>query len=369
MSKIHKHFYFIIFFVFLISVSLFTAVMAIHGLNPGKTLTNWIYAFTFLTPIIFIISSFWYRYYDSIIARTLYIVSAYVGGVFIYWFFSSVVMSLFFITSSVSGITNFFEISLFLYILATLLSILGYYQSLKIKVTKYYVSTPSQYPSLVGKKFVMIADTHLGPINQEVFARKVFKKILEINPSAVLFPGDMFDSECYADVENIKKEIRTLTSKVPVFFTPGNHEQYGPFIHFLEIASEGGMTVLVDESVRFMGVPIFGLNFRQTKRMDEITKLINESISPEHPAIVLNHEPVFHDLFVKAGAFLVVSGHTHNGQFWPGVHLVKSFFYGKFTYGLRKIEGLTSITTSGVGTFGSPMRTFNTPEIVEIEFQ
>jgi predicted MPP superfamily phosphohydrolase len=136
----------------------------------------------------------------------------------------------------------------------------------------------------------------------------------------------------------------------------------------MQIAQEGGMTVLIDETVRFLGVPIFGINFRQNKKMDEIEKLINESISPEHPSIVLNHEPVFHNLLSKAGAFLVVSGHTHNGQFWPG-NILTRLFYGKYTYGINILGDLTSITTSGVGTWGPPIRTFNTPEIVLIEFK
>ena len=213
-----------------------------------------------------------------------------------------------------------------------------------------------------------MADMHLGPVNQEKFARRIFRKIINEKSDAVLFPGDMFDSECYGDVENIRKEIKVLTDAVPVFFSPGNHEQYGPFNHFIQIASDGGMTVLIDEKINFLGVPIFALNFRQTKRMDEIEKLINENISPENPAIVLNHEPVFHDLLSKAGAFLVVSGHTHNGQFWPGNYITDFFFYKKFTYGLQNYGGLSSITTSGIGTYGPAIRTFNTPEIVIINF-
>ena len=65
-----------------------------------------------------------------------------------------------------------------------------------------------------------------------------------------------------------------MTSVVPTFFTAGNHEQYGPFNHFMQIAGEGGMTVLIDETVRFMGVPIFGLNYRQSKDMDEVEKVM-----------------------------------------------------------------------------------------------
>jgi len=82
---------------------------------------------------------------------------------------------------------------------------------------------------------------------------------------------------------------------------------------------------------------------------------------------VLNHEPVFQELLKQSGAFLVVSGHVHNGQFWPGTYVARPF-YGKYTYGLQKLGDFTSITTGGAGTYGPPMRTFNTPEIVTILF-
>ena len=340
----------------------------IFGLKTSLVLTYWIMGFVLITPVLFVLAAYIYRYFDSILARILYVVSSYMGGIFLNWFFASIIMALVFALSYFIVDSYIFQISVFLYSVATALAFIGFYQSFKLKVIKYSVSTPKQYKDIIGKNFVLVADTHLGPIHQEFFARRLFRKIIDQNPTAVLFSGDMFDSELYKDVDKIKKEIKNLTSKMPVFFTPGNHEQYGPYNHFIEIITDGGMTVLSDEAIRFLGVPIFGLNFKQIKKMDEIEKLINSSIFKEHPSIVLNHEPVFHDLLEKAGAFLVVSGHTHNGQFWPG-NYIANLFYGKYTYGLQKLRGLTSITTGGAGTFGSPIRTFNRPEIVVIEFE
>ena len=368
MTKIHKHFFFLTFFIFLFSIASFTAWVIIYSLHLSGEFKYVIIGLTLGAPILFIFAEVLYRYYDNLFTRSIYLISSYVGGLFVYWFVASVVLSIAYIFSAHIKIEYLYTLSLFLYSLGTLFFVSGILQALRIKVVNYKISPPTQYPHLVGKKFVLVADTHLGPINQEIFVRRVFKKILNQKPDAVLFSGDMFDSECYSDVESLKKEIKFITSQVPVFFTPGNHEQYGPFEHFMQIAEEGGMTVLIDEAVRFLNVPIFGLNFRQTKKMDEVEKVINENISIGHPSIVLNHEPVFHSLLSKAGAFLVVSGHTHNGQFWPGKYL-SHMVYKKFNYGLQTFSDMNSITTSGVGTFGPPMRTFNTPEIVVIEFK
>lgn len=368
MVKFHRHFFFLTFFFFLFSVALFTAWTIVLSLNLGGLVSIAIFCLSFLTPVLFVFSEILYRHFDNLFTRTVYLLSSYIGGMFLYWFIASIFLSVIFVFCMYFKITFSFMIPFWLYLLATLFFFIGLLQSFRVKITRYEVNFPDKYASLAGKKFALIADTHFGPVNQEIFARRIFKKIINQKPDAILFPGDMFDSECYKDNDSLIKEIKILTSKIPVFFTPGNHEQYGPFNHFMQIAYGGGMTVLVDESIRFLGVPVFGINFKQNKNMDEIKKLINENISIENPAIVLSHEPVLHDLFSKAGAFLVVSGHTHNGQFWPG-NLLTKFFYGKFTYGLRKVGNLTSITTSGIGTFGPPIRTFNTPEIVVIEFK
>lgn len=64
----------------------------------------------------------------------------------------------------------------------------------------------------------------------------------------------------------------------------------------------------------------------------------------------------------------MVSGHTHRGQFWPLNYIVKAI-YGKYIYGMNVDDTLTTLTTSGVGTAGPPMRLFNSPEIVVINFQ
>lgn len=364
LKTIHKQFFYPIFFLFYLFIGLFTASSMIVGLQLNGFLKYFLIFIEILAPILFVVSSVFYRYFDNLIVRVLYIIGAYVEAVTAYWFLSSLVLSIF---SYYINNPYLHNISLFLYLFSTIMFVIGIIESFKIRIKKYTVKIPSQYPSLLNKKFILIADSHFGPVNQEIFARRIFKKIINLKPDAVLFPGDMFDSECYGDVEKLKKEIKVLTSIAPVFFTPGNHEQYGPFNHFMDIATDGGMTVLIDESVRLFGVPIFGINYKQNKKMGEIESLIKNSISSEYPSIVLNHEPVFHDLLSKAGAFLVVSGHTHNGQFWPGKYFTK-FVYGKYSYGIEESNGLVSITTSGVGTFGPPMRTFNRPEIIVIDF-
>ena len=68
-----------------------------------------------------------------------------------------------------------------------------------------------------------------------------------------------------------------------------------------------------------------------------------------------------------AGADMILSGHTHNGQIFPGnlyVNLVNENGYGHKT-----LYGMETFVTSGVGTFGPPMRTGTSSEIMIIDVQ
>jgi predicted MPP superfamily phosphohydrolase len=67
---------------------------------------------------------------------------------------------------------------------------------------------------------------------------------------------------------------------------------------------------------------------------------------------------------VRAGADLIVSGHTHGGQIWPFSILTKLVF--TYHHGLYKLERGYILTTSGIGTWGPPMRLGAPPEIVLI---
>ena len=66
------------------------------------------------------------------------------------------------------------------------------------------------------------------------------------------------------------------------------------------------------------------------------------------------------------GIDLQLSGHTHKGQLFPFGWVTKIIYKG-YEYGLHKEGAFTLNTTSGVGTWGPPMRTGSPGEIVVIK--
>jgi hypothetical protein len=83
------------------------------------------------------------------------------------------------------------------------------------------------------------------------------------------------------------------------------------------------------------------------------------------PTILIKHAPTHIKAAHEAGVDLVVSGHTHQGQVWPGPRLAKRIFK-QFAYGMHTYGETVAITSSGAGSWGPPQRVGTHGEIVVI---
>jgi predicted MPP superfamily phosphohydrolase len=66
----------------------------------------------------------------------------------------------------------------------------------------------------------------------------------------------------------------------------------------------------------------------------------------------------------KNGVDLQLSGHTHHGQLWPFNFVTRKVY--ELSWGYKKKGNTHFYVSSGVGTWGPPIRTGNRPEIVNI---
>ena len=89
-----------------------------------------------------------------------------------------------------------------------------------------------------------------------------------------------------------------------------------------------------------------------------------DGIDLTKPVLVLEHEPMDFENLSEAGADLVLSGHTHAGQIFPG-NLITPFFNAN-NYGLKTLYNLQSVVTSGVGFYGPPLRVGTDSEIMMV---
>ena len=80
---------------------------------------------------------------------------------------------------------------------------------------------------------------------------------------------------------------------------------------------------------------------------------------------MIDHQPKDFQELQEAGADLVMGGHTHDGQMFPG-NLITRLFWEN-SYGYAKIKNMHSVVTSGVGVWGPAMRVGTDSEVVCID--
>ena len=122
--------------------------------------------------------------------------------------------------------------------------------------------------------------------------------------------------------------------------------------------------VLIDDSFYLYGRPDYsrpGRGITSRKTPEEITASLDKS----KPIIVADHEPNELQEMADAGVDMDLSGHTHDGQMFPGNITTKLMWEN--SYGYIKKDNMHSIVTSGVGLFGPNMRVGTIAEVVIID--
>ena len=241
-----------------------------------------------------------------------------------------------------------------------------------------------------GKTIVQLSDVHLGHFYGTRFLKDLVNRVNALNPELILITGDLFDGMA-GDISHFAGGLSGFRANKGVYFVIGNHEIYVGLNRALGTLHKTNINVLKNEVIDVGGLQIIGISYPGIKGIGEIQgleKIQSTSSKNNRPRILLFHTPTnispqeadgrqrhFATYWVpdttytmarNLGVDLQLSGHTHAGQFIPFGYLTK-LIYKDFDYGLRRLKEFAIYTTSGVGTWGPPMRTGNQPEIVAIK--
>lgn len=244
---------------------------------------------------------------------------------------------------------------------------------------------PTQWKN---KKIVQLSDVHLGRIWGKNFLEKITQKVNDLEPDIIVITGDLFDG-IDGNLETFIEPLNKLQAKNGVFYVNGNHEIYLGFDKVLGILEKTDINVLDDKIIEVDGLQIIGISypgFNEPKNGKEII-LSQENFDQEKPSILLYHTPTdigdgekdgldwhiktywspktYFKTAKELGIDLQLSGHAHKGQIFPFGYLTGAIYNG-FDYGLHRDGNFAIYTTSGVGTWGPPMRTGSASEIVVI---
>ena len=136
---------------------------------------------------------------------------------------------------------------------------------------------------------------------------------------------------------------------------------------------DAGFTVLYDENVEIAdGEVVLSGRVDGEKAGDGTNKRksasdLLSSVDKTKPVLVLQHEPIEFKNLAESGADVVMCGHTHNGQIFPGNLFIP--FFNENAYGVKKLHGIDTIVTAGVGYYGPPIRVGTNSEVTVINIK
>jgi len=237
-----------------------------------------------------------------------------------------------------------------------------------IRVRRLTVALPNLPEAWRGRRAVLASDVHLGAINGLHFSRRLARKVARLAPEMVFIPGDLFDGG-EVDGERLLAPFRDLAVPRGIYFSSGNHDEFGDHAAYRRAIENTGIRVLANESVEVDGVAILGVCYGDSTSPLHLRAIL-ETMRPRtgQPAILLNHVPNRLPIVEEAGVSLLLSGHTHGGQLFPFTWLTRRVF-GNFTKGLHQYGKLAVYTSTGAGTWGPPMRVGSSSEIVLLRFE
>lgn len=252
--------------------------------------------------------------------------------------------------------------------LGGLLSVIALFQGMRPPMVLSYDVYLSGLPDeMNGTVLIAMSDTHFGSLIDERWLKARVDQIQEQKPDIVVLPGDIFEGHGRRKEELIPV-LRCISAPLGVWAVRGNHESHDRWGTSSDIMNEAGIQTLTNTWVEISpgfilaGVDDISDRRRYDQGSDPITKTLNGR--PPGATILLSHKPLLADRAERAGAGLMLSGHTHGGQVWPFSYLVKHDF--PLLAGRYEVGGMTVIVSRGAGTWGPRMRLWHPGDILRV---
>ncbi|CAI4225269.1 unnamed protein product [Auanema sp. JU1783] len=243
-------------------------------------------------------------------------------------------------------------------------------------VVKYQTITVDNFSSdRQVLRFAVISDLHVGASVHEQQVQKVSEMLLDMNIDAVLVVGDMVDGP-RSLLESRLKPFWSVARRFPTFFVTGNHEYYyGDVREWLHLYEENGVKVLQNQHTIIHGVCLVGINDISSGKMGIVKHSMEpataiQSCPKNMTTILMAHNPAsVKDISEEdlKNVDLILSGHTHAGQFYVVVPLV--WMSLPYYYGLYQLSHGQLMVSAGTLYQGPNMKMLGMSEIWRVSLQ
>ena len=256
-------------------------------------------------------------------------------------------------------------------ILVVITFIFAFRTDLKVKRYKIY---SDKINSVI--KLAFITDLHSCYYGEG--QKELLDCIKTQEPDIVLFGGDIADDRL--PHENWMITLEVLSKSYPCYYVSGNHEYWSSEIEFIKqtITSYGidvfdGKYRVIEingQKINICGIDDFEIGEEEYAAQLENT-MAGRDLSLY--SILLAHRPEHIDLYLNYSFDLVLSGHSHGGQ-WRipfilnGLYAPNQGFFPKYAGGKYEHGNTAHIVSRGLSKNSTRIpRIFNPPELVIVE--
>jgi predicted MPP superfamily phosphohydrolase len=257
------------------------------------------------------------------------------------------------------------------------IAIWGYVGSRRLSIRALALAPPNMPSAFAGLRIVQLSDLHVGPQTSRVQLARIAAATREADPHVIAYTGDQVDDHP-ADIDYFAAALSGLTAPLGVYAIAGNHDVYAGWEEVRRRLEAIGIRVLVNEAVRLRhngasfwlagtGDPA-GAQFRRGRDSGapDIAKTLRD-VPPGEFCITLAHNPALFPALAARKVDLVLSGHTHHGQFSipsRGWSLASVFL--EYAMGTYERNGSLLYISPGANFWGIPFRIGALPEVTVV---
>ncbi len=221
---------------------------------------------------------------------------------------------------------------------------------------------------LEGFSFAQITDTHIGKTIRRNYIENIVSMVNGFNADVICVTGDIADGYVRDHAGDVEP-FSSLRSNYGAYFVTGNHEYYWDCQAWLVEMQRQNMRALMNEHVVInkgganlclAGVTDYSAGNHLPSHESAPEKALKGA--PESDVtVMMAHQPRSAPAVAMTKCDLMISGHTHGGQFFPWNYIVPGFH--PVPTGFSEYRGMKVYVSRGSGYWGPPMRTGVTPEV------
>ena len=250
----------------------------------------------------------------------------------------------------------------------------GYSNFRNVRKTAYSLETVKNTGGHI--RIAQITDAHIGAAFTAGTLREHLKEIEACEPDILVITGDLADDGTgFDDFCECCKAFNDFKARYGVYYVFGNHDKgmgrsrgCGREDIIREL-TQNNVHVLEDECELINNsFYLIGRRDRSDRDRKQLENIMQE-LDPAKYTVILDHQPNSYDEEAACEADLVLSGHTHGGQFFPIQKAGEWLHANDFTYGHEKRNNTDFIVSSGISDWEIIFKTgcFSEYVIIDID--